>query len=187
VAIRSTKKMIGLVNTLLDIARLEAGELALKLEAIRLNEVAREALEDLMPLANDQGLVLINDISDALPALRADRDKLSRVLMNLVDNALKFSAFGGQVLVQASYRAEDQTILCSVLDSGPGIPDEYRARIFDRFVQVEGRLGRREGTGLGLAFCKLAVEAHGGQIWAENRPEGGSAFHFTLPVQGDST
>ena len=70
-----------------------------------------------------------------------------------------------------------------MLDSGPGIPPEYLTRVFDRFVQVEGQAGRRQGTGLGLAFCKLAVEAHGGRIWVENRPEGGSAFYFALPVE----
>ncbi|MEK7278111.1 MAG: ATP-binding protein [Chloroflexota bacterium] len=72
--------------------------------------------------------------------------------------------------------------VCQVQDTGPGIPDEYRERIFDRFAQVKGRKGRRAGSGLGLAFCKLAVEAQGGRIWVENRPEGGSAFSFTLPL-----
>lgn len=186
IAIRSTNKMIGLVNTLLDISRMETGEMSLNRGAVTLHPLVEEVLGDLMPLANDHGLVLINDVPPDLPTLVADRDKLSRVFTNLVDNALKFSPAGGQVSVRAEVPTNGHTtprIICSVLDSGPGIPEEYRERVFDRFIQIEGQSGRRQGTGLGLTFCKMAVEAHGGNIWVERRPEGGSAFRFSLPFE----
>ena len=185
VSLRSCNKMLTLVNTLLDIARMETGDLALNLSPVQLHDMAEEVITDLLPLANEQGLVLINDVPANLPAVLIDRDKIGRVLTNLLDNALKFSPPGGQVIVRADYVNGQQPpeITCIVLDTGPGIPEDYRGRIFDRFVQVEGRQGRRTGTGLGLAFCKLTVEAHGGKIWADNRPEGGSAFAFTLPLE----
>jgi signal transduction histidine kinase len=77
---------------------------------------------------------------------------------------------------------EEGFIRVEVRDTGPGIPDEYKERLFDRFTQVDGQHGRRRGTGLGLTFCRLAVEAHGGRIWVENNPQGGAIFAFTLPV-----
>jgi signal transduction histidine kinase len=193
VAIRSCNKMIGLVSTLLDISRMETGDLEIHRRPVQFSLLVDEVLADLTPLANDQGLVLLSDVPPVLPSVLADPDKLNRVLTNLIDNALKFSPPGGQVLVRAEVLAAANGaatngrakpgILCSVLDSGPGIPADYRDRVFDRFVQVQGQKGRREGTGLGLTFCKMAVEAHGGRIWAENRPEGGSAFCFTLPLE----
>lgn len=186
VAIRSGNRMLGLVNTLLDISRMESGELTLNRATIELSQVVDEVVVDLTPLANDQGVVLITEMPAGLPAVSADREKLSRVLTNLLDNALKFSPPGSQVVVRADCAPNGNgpaQLLCTVLDSGPGIPPEYLTRVFDRFVQVEGQAGRRQGTGLGLAFCKLAVEAHGGRIWVENRPEGGSAFYFALPVE----
>jgi PAS domain S-box-containing protein len=185
VSLRSCNKMLTLVNTLLDIARMETGDIRLSLSHVALHDMVDEVITDLLPLANDQGLVLINDVPTDLPAVSLDRDKISRVLTNLLDNALKFSPPGGQVIVRADYANGQQPpeIVCAVLDTGPGIPDDYRARIFDRFVQVEGHTTRRKGTGLGLAFCKLAIEAHGGKIWADNRPEGGSIFKFTLPLE----
>lgn len=186
VAIRSSNKMLDLVNTLLDLSRLESGELVLKRTPVDLSHLVNEVISELTPLANDQGVVLINDATPGLPLLPVDREKLSRVLTNLLDNALKFSPPGGQVSVRADLHANGggpPAVLCRVLDTGPGIPEEYLTRVFDRFVQVEGRKGRRQGTGLGLAFCKMAVEAHGGRLWAANRPEGGSEFAFLLPVE----
>lgn len=197
VAIRSCNKMIGLVSTLLDISRMESGDLEIHPRPVQFSLLVDEVLAALTPLANDQGLVLLSEVPPMLPTVQGDPDKLSRVLTNLIDNALKFSPPGGQVQVRAEVLAAADgsatngrtkpSILCTVLDDGPGIPTEYRDRVFDRFVQVQGQPGRREGTGLGLTFCKMAVEAHGGRIWVENRPEGGSAFCFTLPLEPGAT
>jgi signal transduction histidine kinase len=88
-------------------------------------------------------------------------------------------------VARAANDAEDFMVRCSVRDTGPGIPLEYRTRIFDRFVQIADRPGRRRGSGIGLNFCRLAVEAHGGQIWVDDAPGGGSEFCFTLPAVAD--
>jgi NtrC-family two-component system sensor histidine kinase KinB len=189
VALRSTNKLLGLVNTLLDISRMESGEVTLNRSLVNLGQLVEEVIADLMPLANEYGVFLINQVQTPLPSVWIDREKVSRVFTNLIDNALKFTPAGSQVLVCGAYAENGRLpevaevgIQCAVLDSGPGIPEEYQDKIFDRFSQIHGRQGRRAGTGLGLAFCKLAIEAHGGTIWVENRPEGGSKFSFTLPI-----
>jgi len=188
IALRSSKKLLNLVDSLLDISKMEAGQMHLDERPTELNPVATVVVDEQVQVANQQSVFLLNEVPTDLPELLIDSDKVERVLTNLVDNALKFTPTNGFVIVRASLYGDSPIedgrhfVLCQVLDTGPGIPDEYRARIFDRFAQVSGRQGRRRGTGLGLAFCKLAVEAHGGEIWVENRPEGGSAFNFTLPV-----
>jgi PAS domain S-box-containing protein len=191
VSTRSLNKVLGLVNTLLDVSRMESGELTLNRAPVDMGQLAEEIISDLTPLANEYGVFLINEIAPGLPPVWADREKVGRVLTNLIDNALKFTPEGGQVRVRSELAADgglaDGTpgLLCAVLDGGPGIPEDYREKVFDRFAQIRGRQGRRAGSGLGLAFCKMAVEAHGGRIWIENRPEGGSKFSFTLPVSSD--
>lgn len=179
VSFRACKRLLNLVDSMLDIARLEAGEMKLKSTPLALHRVVGDVLQDMVALANDQGVMLLNAIPDDLPQVLGDEDKVGRILLNLVDNALKFSPTGGKVVVTSQPNGAQETIV-QVMDEGPGIPDDYRERIFDRFVQVKDQVGRRRGTGLGLAFCKLAVEAHGGRIWVENRPGGGSAFNFSL-------
>ncbi len=181
-ALRSCNRMLGLVNTLLDIAKMESGELHLQRRPTALASVVAEVSAELEPLARDQGLSIVNDLAADLPLVALDPEKLTRVIANLVDNALKFTPTGGVVRIVADLPDGQSEIRVGVLDSGPGIPDDYRARIFDRFVQVSGRRGARAGSGLGLSFCKLTVEAHGGRIWAENLQEGGSGFYFTLPT-----
>ncbi|HZY41170.1 MAG TPA: ATP-binding protein, partial [Anaerolineae bacterium] len=106
---------------------------------------------------------------------------IGRVLTNLLDNALKFTPAGGQITVLTERWAADPAFVrCAVRDTGPGIPPEFRTRIFERFAQLPDQSGRRRGTGLGLSFCHLAVEAHGGQIWVDTAPGGGSEFSFTV-------
>jgi len=187
VSLRSSKKLLNLVDSLLDLSKLEAGKMYLDQKPLPLTAVAGSVVGDLVQTANMQDVILINETSAELPRVFIDQEKIERVLTNLIDNALKFTPSGGRVSVRGGLADEmngdsRRFILCQVLDSGPGIPDDYRERIFDRFAQVKGRQGRRRGTGLGLTFCKLAVEAHGGRIWVDNRPEGGSVFSFTLPV-----
>lgn len=188
VALRSSKKLLSLVDSLLDISKMEAGQMHMDERPTALEPIAAVVVNEQVQVANQQSVFLLNEVPADLPQLMIDSDKVERVLTNLVDNALKFTPTNGFVTVRASPYGDSpgedgrDFVLCQVLDSGPGIPEEYRDRIFDRFAQVRGRQGRRRGTGLGLAFCKLAIEAHGGKIWVDNRPEGGSAFNFTLPV-----
>ncbi|HSD85213.1 MAG TPA: GAF domain-containing protein, partial [Anaerolineae bacterium] len=188
ISIRSANKLMDLVNSLLDIARLSTGQALVELQAQHLESVLDAAVDYLLPLAQDSDISLSRQIDPDLPLVLIDEDKINRVLVNLIDNALKFTPRGGRVTVSAERWANGNgyaMVRCIVRDTGPGIPVEYRTRIFDRFVQVANRSGRRRGTGIGLNFCQLAVEAHGGKIWVEDAPGGGSEFSFTLQAVTD--
>jgi signal transduction histidine kinase len=121
-----------------------------------------------------------------LPPVLADDDQIGRVLINLLDNALKFSPRHRQITVLAEQWCEEsEFVRCAVRDTGPGVPPEYRSRIFERYVQIEAQPPRRHGSGIGLSFCQLAGEAHGGHIWVDDAPGGGSEFSFTLKVASE--
>jgi signal transduction histidine kinase len=180
----SAKALIRRVNTLLDLGSLDDDASALNLGEVSLAGSVEEVIAELRPLADETNITLINEVSPDLPHLLADEEILARVFQNLLDNALKFTPGGGNVRIRVDHVAGERPyLIVAVMDSGPGIPERDRDRIFERFAQVPGQAGRRPGNGLGLAFCKLAVEAHGGQIWVgDNRPGGGAVFYFTLPV-----
>jgi PAS domain S-box-containing protein len=177
---RSCQQMLGLVSSLLDIAKLERGEMELSLTPVDLRGLCEEIAEQYTHEANEVGVILTWECCPSIPRLSADAEKLGRILANLLDNALKFTPAGGSVDLRID--PDDGGVLISVSDSGPGIPEEYREGIFERFTQVPGTEGRRRGTGLGLAFAKLAVEAHGGRIWVENGTREGSCFRIKLPL-----
>ncbi len=186
VARHGSDRVLGMINTLLDISRMQSGHIELILTTFNLHTLVAGILDEFVPQANEYGLILRNEVPRDLPAVYADQNKITRVLANLVDNALKFTPAGGQVVVLAGIHStgdDSEEVTVQVCDTGPGIPAEYRERIFDRFTQVPGMVGRRRGSGLGLTFCRMAVEAHGGQIRVENRPapETGSIFTITLP------
>jgi signal transduction histidine kinase len=146
------------------------------------------AVDYLLPLAGDSEITLSKIVEPDLPLVLIDEDKINRVIVNLIDNALKFTPRGGRVTVSAERWLngdEGSYVRCIVRDTGPGIPPEYRSRIFERFVQIANRHGRRRGTGIGLNFCQLAIEAHGGRIWVDEAPGGGSEFSFTLQAVAD--
>jgi len=188
ISIRGANKLMNLVNSLLDIARLSAGQALVELHPQRLEMILDAAVEYLLPLADDSEITLSKNVESDLPLVLIDEDKINRVLVNLIDNALKFTPRGGKVTVSAErwLNGDDGLyVRCIVRDTGPGVPPEYRSRIFERFVQIANRQGRRRGTGIGLNFCQLAVEAHGGRIWVEEAPEGGSEFSFTLQAVAD--
>jgi signal transduction histidine kinase len=177
---KSCQKMLGLVNSLLDIARLERGEMDLALAPLDVRGLCEELAGQYTLEANELGVILRWECCETLPTITVDPEKISRVLANLLDNALKFTPAGGSIDLLASL--EDDSVLITIHDTGPGIPQDYREAIFERFTQVPGIAGRRRGTGLGLAFAKLAVEAHGGRIWLEDGLEGGSCFRLRLPL-----
>lgn len=183
---RAVRKMLGLVDSLLDIAKFENGVMVLEREPVLFPLVSRGVIEEYAPLAEDLKIALRADLPDDLPALYVDEEKVERVLLNLVDNAMKFAPANGQVVVRAATipvaKGAGPMVQVMVEDDGPGIPDADKERLFNRFAQLDSRQGRRRGTGLGLAFCKLAVEAHGGQIWVEDAPGRGTRFIFTLPA-----
>jgi signal transduction histidine kinase/transcriptional regulator with GAF, ATPase, and Fis domain len=182
IANRATDRVLGLVDSLLDIARMESGEMHLEWQETDVAKMINQTLVDFMPQAQSIGIVITAEMEPNIPDVLVDREKFGRILMNLIDNALKFTPTGKQISIAACRHGDDQ-IRIQVVDNGPGIPEGYQNQIFDRFGQVPGQLGRRRGSGLGLTFCKLAVEAHGGRIWYEAPSEGGSLFAFTLPIQ----
>jgi signal transduction histidine kinase len=182
VARRGAQRMLGMTESLLEISRLQAGKTETSLASINLRNLAAGVLGDFLQEALEYGIILRNEIPEDAPAVRADLSKTTRVLTNLVDNALKFTPSGGQVILTVD-GIEDGMVAVQVSDTGPGIPAEYREKIFERFSQIPGLAGRRRGSGLGLTFCRLALDAQGGKIWAAARPGGGSVFTFTLPVE----
>lgn len=182
IARRSANRLANLVQSLLEISRMESGILDLEPKPnVDLGKIVREVVEENLPLAMEHGLHLRAEVAADLPPASLDESKIARVIINLVDNALKFTPEGGHIIVRAD-RADPQHLRLQVRDTGPGIPQEFLERIFDRFVQVPGRRGRRRGVGLGLTFSRLVVEAHGGTISARNHPEGGAEFTILLPL-----
>jgi NtrC-family two-component system sensor histidine kinase KinB len=169
------------VDTLLDIARFEEGAMTLQLQRLDMAALIEETITGERHLAENKDMVMEARLAVELPAVSADRDVLQRVLTNLLDNALKFTPAGGRVWVEA--HPEAKAVRVDVVDTGPGIPAGERERIFEKFTQVRGQTGSRRGSGLGLTFCRMAVEAHGGRIWIEDGPGGkGSRFVFTVPI-----
>ncbi|HET7377500.1 MAG TPA: ATP-binding protein, partial [Anaerolineae bacterium] len=184
---RSTQKLLTLVNSLLDISKLTAGQVIIESSPDSLVTAIDSAIERVSSLALEVGILIRKQVPADLPLVLIDEEKITRVLINLLDNALKYSPGGSQIIVAAECwsngsDAQSNLVRCTIQDSGPGIPPEFRESIFERFVQITSQPGRRRGTGLGLSFCRLAIEAHGGKIWVENGPNGGSEFSFTLPV-----
>ncbi len=178
---RALRKVLNRVDSLLDISRMESGEMYLDREPVYLATMLNTVRQELQPLADDLGVQIINDLPPDLPALNVDSDKVERMLLNLVDNALKYTPPEHDIYVRAALN-DNIFLRVEVADRGPGIPDDYKKRLFNRFVQVEGRRTVRRGVGLGLTFCKMVVDAHGGDIWVEDNPGGGSLFKATLPV-----
>ncbi len=183
---RAIRKLLNRVDSLLDISRLQSGQMALEREPADLSVLVDAVWTQLGPLAHELGVALVGQVPAGTALLDIDADKVERVLLNLVDNALKFSPSGGHIVIRlhpaGTNGAPARFCRVDVCDSGPGIPAEDRAFIFERFAQVRSQRARRRGSGLGLTFCKLVVEAHGGRIWVDDNPGGGSVFSFTLPV-----
>jgi signal transduction histidine kinase len=183
---RAIRKLLSRVDSLLDISKMESGQLNLETEPTEIATLADSVCMELSPLAHELEVKVTSQIDENAPLFEIDGDKVERILQNLVDNALKFCPANGSVTIRSHKPGTDGAEVgfarIDVVDSGPGVPDEYKNRLFERFVQVKGRRGARRGIGLGLTFCRLVTEAHGGKIWIEDNPAGGSIFAFTLPV-----
>ena len=172
------KTLLGMINDLLDVEKMESGLTRLKYDELSAAALVAGALEQVGSLAEDGRIALVTEIASGLPAFPGDENKLSRTLVNLIANAIKFTR-AGTVTISASQNDKDN-IRFAVRDTGAGIPAEAFERIFEKFGQLDSR--NKVGTGLGLAFCKLAVEAHGGGIEVESTPGLGSIFSFTIPL-----
>ena len=178
--------LIEMVDSLLDINRAEAGKFSIDAEAMRLPSLIKQIEQNLKPLAQQRNIDMTFEYVGELPAVWGDKQLLRRVIVNLLDNGLKFTASGGRVygIISAEPAHDDlheDGARIAIYDNGPGIPAIHKERIFDRFITFNPGGGQIRGTGLGLTLCKLAVEAHGGRIWVEDAPYGGSVFIFTVP------
>lgn len=207
IAYQSSQSMLEMVNTLLDISKMEQGHMTLNIEDVSPFDIIEEALSRLQASATDHQITLVQQVPDNLPNMQADREKALRILQNLIDNSIKFTPHGCEIATGVAYLrtntkgtvltdsvitfveipvtvpavGKGEWLLFWVSDQGPGIPPQYQERIFEKFGQIRGRKVR--GTGLGLTFCKLATESHGGQIWLESIEGDGTTFAFLLPLR----
>ena len=178
---KSGRHLLGLINDILDLSKIEAGQLALSLADYSMKELVQTVFAAVEALAAEKKLALKVDVAADLPRGRGDERRLSQVLLNLLGNALKFTE-AGEIRVKAGL--EDGQFVVSVADTGPGISASDQARIFEAFQQVDSSLTRKKGgTGLGLSIARRIVELHGGRLWVESVPGKGSTFSFTVPVR----
>jgi PAS domain S-box-containing protein len=175
---RSAMRMARLIQDLLDVTSMEAGQLSVSPERVRSDQVLADAVDAQKLHAGSLRVELRLELPPHLPDVRADRDRLHQVFENLIGNALKFTRAGGAITVGAT--ACDGGVVFSVRDTGTGIPPDHLPHLFDRFWQA--RRGDRHGAGLGLPIVKGIIEAHGGRIWVKSTVGEGSVFSFTLPL-----
>jgi signal transduction histidine kinase len=174
------KHLLGLLNDVLDLSKIEAGQLVLELSDYCVQDIAQTVRSTLEPLASDKRLALKLELAPDLPPGHGDGRRLTQVLINLVGNAIKFTD-AGEVAIKAE--ANNGSFCVSVRDTGPGISTADQAKLFQEFQQADNAITRKKGgTGLGLAISKRIIEMHGGRIWVESQPGQGSTFAFTLPV-----
>jgi NtrC-family two-component system sensor histidine kinase KinB len=186
IARRSTDRVLTLINSLLDISQLESGKVDIKTKPGDIHVLIADVIGDLVQQANEDGVILRKAEGKDIPHVLMEENLIRRVVTNLLDNALNFTPEGGIVTVKTS-QEEEGFVTIRVSDTGPGIPEDYREQVFTRFSQVPGWLGRRRGSGLGLTFCRLVVEAHDGRIWVEAGEKGsGATLAFTLPAKKPS-
>ncbi len=179
-AVQSGTTLTRMIDAMLDVSRLESGQLPLKLQAVDLTRLVSDTVGSFHWDAQRSRLEIENSVEDI--QARCDADLVSRVVANLLSNALDYSPPDAPVILRTE-RLDGQARF-SITDGGLGIPEEYRSKIFEKFGQIEGRKkGRKVSTGLGLAFCKLAIEAHGGTIGVDSEPGRGSTFWFELPCE----
>ena len=178
---KNARHLLGLINDVLDLSKIEAGSLTLALGDYAMNEVAQTAITTAEPLAREKKLALKVSVPADLPRARGDERRITQVLLNLIGNAIKFTDAGE---VRLEMAAPDGVFLVSVADTGVGIAEDERPKIFEEFHQAEGFSdGTKGGTGLGLSITKRIIELHGGRIWVESTPGQGSIFRFTLPIR----
>ncbi|OGP53381.1 MAG: hypothetical protein A2162_06780 [Deltaproteobacteria bacterium RBG_13_52_11b] len=177
-------RLIRLVKDLLDLSRIQTGKIEIRCEELDVIDLIHYILALFKVEADKKSISLKNEVPKGIGCIYADREKVERILINLIGNALKFTPEGGEILVSAQVLGgEGNDVVIGVRDSGIGIPDAELEKIFEKFHQVEESLSESaEGAGLGLAITKGLVEVHHGKIWAESEVGKGSVFSFTLPI-----
>lgn len=180
IAENSTERIQRLVSSLLDVNRLESGQPVADQKVVDSLALIEGAATDMDPVANGRRQSLTRNVNGNLPSIWVDEDMARRVLINLMENSSKFTPTGGELEIGA--RHEGDWVYMWVKDNGPGISTIDKDRIFDKFTRLRGSANKSAGLGIGLAFCRLAVQGHGGRIWLESDTGKGAAFHFTFPV-----
>ena len=177
---RNGRHLLGLINDVLDLSKIEAGQLALSLADYSLKNVIQSVFSAVEPLAREKQVALKIDVAPELSQARGDERRVTQVLLNLVGNAIKFTDIG-EVSIKGS--SANGSFIVAVHDTGPGISEADQAKLFQEFQQADNSITRKNGgTGLGLAISKRIIEMHGGKIWIESVVGQGSTFFFTLPV-----
>jgi two-component system, NtrC family, sensor histidine kinase KinB len=179
IAENSTDRIQRLVSSLLDVNRLESGQPVADQKVVDTISLIQKAVHDVEPVAKSRRQVISAALPEKLPHVWVDEDMARRVLINLMENSVKYTPPDGQLEIGADH--EEDWIHIWVKDNGPGIPMAEQDRIFDKFTRLRGT-NKSGGLGIGLAFCRLAILGHGGKIWVESEPGKGSTFHFTFPV-----
>jgi PAS domain S-box-containing protein len=179
IASKSSQRLRHLVLSLLDINQLEAGAPLVDLEYVPLEAIAQRVIDTIESSLETRRITIAREFEDNLPPVYANADMIERVIFNLVDNALKFSFAEQTITLSAESHNDD--VRFAISDQGPGVPETYRDAIFDKFFRTPNSTAK--GIGLGLSFCRLAIERHRGRIWVTEAPGGGARFNFTLPTQ----
>ncbi len=181
----SGQHLLGLINDILDLSRIEAGKMELTFDEVNISELISSVMSTAMGLVKDKPIQLRSDLAEDLPIVRADAMRIRQVLINFLSNASKFTD-EGEIIVKANVDKTDNgqpAIMVSVIDSGPGISDEDQEKLFQPFSQVDASLTRKVGgSGLGLSICHHLIQMHNGQIGIHSAPGKGSTFYFSIPV-----
>lgn len=180
IAHSNSQRLVRLINDLLDIEKLESGQMTLVIAPLDLRDIALRSIDNVRGFADDLAVTLRLSEGPPVP-VRGDTDRLIQVVVNLLSNAVKFSPAGGEVVI--SVKPETRTAHLSIRDHGTGIPDEFHSRIFSKFAQAGSSDTRAKGgTGLGLSIAREIAERHGGRLWFESAPGDGATFHMDLPL-----
>ena len=189
---KEVQYLTGMVAELLELSRIESGQLPMTIEPVEATQMVREVMARMLPLAQRHRVRLLTDIQQGKMLVAADSKLVTRVLVNLVHNAIKFTSSGGKIVIGTAAQKGQSVQRFFVRDTAPGISEEDLPRVFERFFKTDRARSKADfigpgggGTGLGLAIARQVVEAHGGHIWAESVVGEGSTFTFTLPVVGD--
>ena len=178
---KESNRLIGMLNSLLDLSKMEAGMMSFNVEPKNIRPLIDQVVEEISPLMEAKKIHLEIMATEGLPIIKIDSERILQALRNIIGNAVKFTPEAGQVRI--SVRSIDHQVEVSVADTGPGIPKGNLITIFEKFQQaMAGGSSVVQGTGLGLAIAKQIITRHGGKIWAESRLGQGSTFIFVLPV-----
>jgi signal transduction histidine kinase len=172
--------MHDMVNNILEVHKMEDGSMEIQKDVTEFDKIVANAIRQVEVAARQKEITIYSEVPGNFPIVFVDQKKMERLFANILSNGVKYTPKAGTITIHTEI--QDDTILTEIADTGQGIPSEYLDTIFDRFAQVDRkRQGKSASVGLGLYFCKLVVEAHGGKIWAESEEGKGSTFYFTIP------